>query len=153
MYHWHYQFMQLSLTFLVLFKGLHDTNHRMPSSCPLPLVWSTLCTPDQSSTLLDNVPHISALLSYFMHHWSSEPAFRLDLPIFDHLIIQYQSETTQSQIDTRVDSRGLFKCTIRICVMSIVIGFPQTSADNSTNHKSGNTDKKGKRALAGYFCV
>ena len=75
------------------------------------------------------------------------------LSLFDHLIIRYRSETTQSQIDAKVDSRGLFKCTVWICVTSIVIGFPQTSADNSTNHKSGNVDDRGKRTPAAYVRV
>ena len=34
---------------------------------------------------------------------------------------------------------------------SIVIGFPQTSADNSTDHKSGKIDERGQRAPAAYF--
>ena len=38
-------------------------------------------------------------------------------------------------------SGGLFKCTVWICVTSVVIGFPQTSADNSTNHKSYNIEE------------
>ena len=67
----------------------------------------------------------------------------------DHSIEQrhYSHRETLS----RGDSRCLFKCTVWICVTSI--GFPQTSADNSTNHKSGNIDETGKRAPAASFRV
>ena len=124
----------------------------MPSSCSLPQVWSTLWTPDQSSTLLDNVPHISTLLSYFVHHDHLNQPFA---GIFQFSIIWSSNIEAKLQIDARVDSRGLFKCTIWICVMSIVIGFPQTFTNNLTNHKSGIIDKREKRAMHGciFSCL